>query len=66
MPVISLTNADVHQVLSASHRAIANNALAPLVLAVSELAVKEGLRPEVALIRLMQKGRHGEQGAHNA
>ncbi|ANS88126.1 hypothetical protein RJD38_21610 (plasmid) [Vibrio scophthalmi] len=60
MSVISLSNADVHQVLSASHHAIANKELAPLVLAVSTLSAKEGLRPEVALIRLMQQGASNE------
>jgi hypothetical protein len=66
MSVISLTNADIHQILSASHHAIANRALVPLVLAVSELSTKEGLSPEDALIRLMQQGSNNEQGLHDA
>ncbi|RJX68663.1 hypothetical protein DZ860_16855 [Vibrio sinensis] len=66
MSMISLSNADVHQVLSASHHAIANRELTPLVLAVSALSAKEGVRPEVALIRLIQQGANNEQGERNA
>ena len=56
MSLISLGNADVHQVIAASHHAVADKSLAPLVLAVSELCMKDNLRPEVALIHIMEQG----------
>ncbi|WP_045407362.1 hypothetical protein [Vibrio jasicida] len=64
MSVLSLNNADVHQVIAASHHAVANKALAPLVLAVAELSLNEGIRPEAALMRVMKQGAQKEGNGH--
>ncbi|RSD31726.1 hypothetical protein [Vibrio pectenicida] len=54
----SLREADVHDVVAKVHTIIAKPELTPLILALAEQCLLESVRPEAAMMSLLEGNRH--------
>ncbi|MFM2588251.1 hypothetical protein [Vibrio sp. TBV020] len=60
MPIQTLSNGDVQQIIATTHRVLADSTLSPVIMTLADLCQQHQVRPEQGLMMLLKRSKQEE------